>query len=393
MKVLVAIPTTNQMYSGIGRAIVELTRRMSPRVEFTFALDDRDPRSLHRVWDLASPIGAPVLIGPHRFEPDCVEPRNDRLPEMIRGDRWDAVELVGFANAATGRAVLDHLDDRTVLCYTPHDQPLWTVPMSPEQQANVASIHRRVIGRADLVLADSEAERRSLQRLAPGLLNCETLPLGCDFEAFDPGPPDRPPQLLFVGDLAEIRKRFDRVIGVFSRILRKWPDYRLVVIGNRSNEAADRIPDELRHAVDLRGYVSEVELRAAYSSSRALILLSDVEAFGLPILESLASGTPVLLGRLETTESLFHGFEGAHFCPPDDPEGTFAVADRLLDDWRSAVSRARADRPALRAAFDWGRLADRKWESLKAAWARRNARDWRRVDAPLGAWTRVPAAR
>jgi glycosyltransferase involved in cell wall biosynthesis len=139
--------------------------------------------------------------------------------------------------------------------------------------------------------------------------------------------------------------------------------------------------------------VSEVELRAAYSSSRALILLSDVEAFGLPILESLASGTPVLLGRLETTESLFHGFEGAHFCPPDDPEGTFAVADRLLDDWRSAVSRARGDRPALRAAFDWGRLADRKWESLKAAWARRNARDWRRVDAPLGAWTRVPAAR
>lgn len=373
MRVLVAIPTTNQMYSGIGRAIVELCRRLCDRVEFAFALDDRDPRSIRRVWELADSIGARMMVGPHRFEPDCVEPANLRLPSIIEGSRWDVIELIGFANAATGRAVLGHIDERTALCYTPHDQPLWTVSMSPEQEANVAAVHRRVIERSDVVLADSEAERRSLQGRAPGRLNCETLPLGCDFEAFDAGPPDRPPQLLFVGDLAESRKRFDRVVDVFSRILERRPEYRLVVIGNRSDESADLIPDAIRHAVELRGYVSEPELRASYGLSRALILLSDVEAFGLPILESLASGTPVLLGRLETTLSLFSGCLGAHFCPLDDPGGTFAVAERLLGDWRSAVGSARADRANLRSSFDWGPLADQKWRALAAAWSRRNA--------------------
>lgn len=373
MRVLVAIPTTNQMYSGIGRAIVELCRRLHDRVEFTFALDDRDPRTLRRVWEFAAPLGIPMIVGPHRFLTDCVEPFNERLPELISTNRWDAIELIGFANAATGRAVLDRIDDCTALCYTPHDQPLWTVPMSPGQEANVANVHRDVVARSDLVLADSPAEREILQRLAAARLNCVSLPLGCDFEAFETGPVDRPPQLLFVGDLAEVRKRFDRVIDVFAHVLDRWQHARLVVIGNRSEESANRIPPELRHAIHLRGYVSESELREAYASSRALLVLSDIEAFGLPILEALVSGTPVLLGRLETTMSLFGDCPGAHFCPLDDREGRRVVVDRLLENWQSAVVKARADRPRLRSIFDWGRLADRKWELLQAAWARRNA--------------------
>lgn len=376
MRVLVAIPTTNQMYSGIGRAIVELSRRLHDRVEFTFALDDRDPRTLRRVWEFTAPLDIPMIVGPHRFLPDCVEPFNERLPDLVSSNHWDVIELVGFANAATGRAVLERINDRTALCYTPHDQPLWTVPMSPEQESNVASVHSQVIVRSDLVLADSPAERESLQRLAPGRLNCVSLPLGCDFDAFEAGSVERPPQLLFVGDLAEIRKRFDRVLDVFSHVLTRWPDARLVVIGNRSEESADRIPPAIRHAVDLRGYVSEFELRQAYATSRALLVLSDVEAFGLPILEALVSGTPVLLGRLDTTVSLFGECSGAHFCPLDDGVGTRAVVDRLLENWESAIVGARADRPRLRSLFDWDRLADRKWRALCAAWTRRNAWDW-----------------
>ena len=373
MRALLAIPTTNQMYSGIGRAIVELARRLRDRVDLTVALDDRDPHAIRRVWDVARQIGAEVRVGRHRFETDCVEPLNAELGGIIDEGGWDLIELVGFANAATGRVVLDRIDDRTALCYTPHDQPLWTVPMTPEQAGNVAEVHRRVIDRADVVLADSPAERRELQLLAPQRLNCVDVPLGCDFDAFDAGPPERPPQLLFVGDLAEIRKRFDRVVGLFERVLAGSPEYRLVVIGNRSDEAAGRIPATIRHAVDLRGYVDERALRTAYGSSRALLLLSDVEAFGLPILEALVSGTPAVLGGLETTSSLFGDCAGAHFVPLDDPGGTFAVVDRLLGRWRDAVAEATADRPRLRSAFDWDRLADRKWRALRAAWFRRNA--------------------
>lgn len=378
LRVLVAVPTTNQMYSGIGRAIVELCRRLRDRAAFTFALDDRDPRSLRRLWEFAAMHRMPIRVGPHRLDPDCVDPTNLDLPAVIRGGDWDAIELVGFANAAVGRDVLEHLDDRTALCYTPHDQPLWTVPMSEAQRVNVAEVHRRVLRRADLVLADSPAEARQLEASGASTFHCLSLPLGCDFDAFDLGPPDRLPQLLFVGDLAEIRKRFDRVVAVFEHVLRSRPDYRLVVIGNRSDSSTDRIPAAIRHAVDLRGYVAEADLRASYGSCRALLLLSDVEAFGLPILEALACGTPVVLGRLETTAGLFGDCPGAHFCPLDDPAGTLAVVDRLLGDWRTAVAAARADRPRLRSAFGWDHLADRKWRALSEACALRGTSIGRR---------------
>jgi len=380
MKVLVAIPSTNQMYSGVGRALVELSKRLADRVDFTFAIDERDPRSLRILWDFTSAQGMSMKVGPHRMTPDAVDPANESLGDLVRGQRWDLIELVGFANANTGRAVLETIGDATALAYTPHDQPLWTVPMPAEARASVEVTHREVLQRADVTFADSEVEARRLRLVSNGRARCRALPLGCDFEAFEIGPLERPPQLLFVGDLAEIRKRFDRVLEVFERLHRRRPEYRLTVIGNRSEEAARLIPEHLRAAIDLKGYVEETELREAYRMSRALLITSDVEAFGLPILEALVVGTPVILGRLETTASLFSDCAGAHFGPLEDPAGLAETADCVLTDWRGAVRAACADRDRLRSRFDWDSLADRKWEALRAAWFRRAG--WSEIHGP-----------
>lgn len=248
--------------------------------------------------------------------------------------------------------------------------------MSAEQATRTAQIHQQVLRRADVVLADSPAERRQLQMLVPGRNHCQYLPLGCDFDSFRPGPVDRPPKLLFVGDLNEIRKRFDRVLQVFERLLVKRSELRLLVVGNRSMEAGDGLPESIRSAVELRGYLDESELRRTYSESLGLFLLSDVEAFGLPILEALASGTPVFLSRLETTESLFGDFQGARFCPADDLEGTFEVVERSLAKGSALIAETIADRPRLRDVFDWNRLADQKWRALASAWYRKQCWAW-----------------
>ena len=92
----------------------------------------------------------------------------------------------------------------------------------------------------------------------------------------------------------EPRKRFDRVLDLFGRLRAVRPGLRLVVIGNRSDQAGGLLPEAHRDAIDLRGYVGEAPLRRAYAESRGLVLLSDFEAFGIPILEALASGTPVV---------------------------------------------------------------------------------------------------
>lgn len=375
MRVLVAMPSTNQMYSGVGRALMELSRRMAGRVAYEFAVDDLNGRNLELLRSFADEHAMPVHVGEHECDPRFVEPRNRDLPGLLdRGD-WDAIELVGFANAGTGRAVLSGIGDR-VLSYTPHDQPLWTVPMSEDQQANTSQTHRDVIERADVVFADSPHERDELQRLAPGRSHVEFHPLGCSFDEFEAGTVERPLRLLFVGDLNEIRKRFDRVVAVLERLLERFPSLRLMVVGNKSDGMAGRIPRAVRSAIDLRGYVTEAELRGLYRACRGLLLFSEVEAFGLPILEAMACGTSVYLSDLPTTRSLFGAFRSAVFCDVDDLEGTVARIAVGIGGGTRPIAAAIAERAVLRERFEWDRLASRKADALAAAWWRRRRWAW-----------------
>lgn len=372
MKVLCVLSSSNQMYSGIGRAVFELTKRMSDRVEYAFAMSHGGEKNFAILQRFCDEYGLRLHAGIPRSRGDSLDVGNDALPGLLRQEKWDAVECICWANAATNEVVLDHIGDM-VLAYTPHDQPAWTVPMSPTQAAHIEDVHSRLLRRADVVFCDSPWERRELQNRLPSLNNCTHISLGCDFSQFEAGPPPRRDQLLFVGDLAEPRKRFDRVLAVFSRLLLHRPSLRLVVVGNRSDAIQGSIPAHLRHACTLRGYVSEDQLRRVYRESAGLLLLSDFEAFGIPILEALASGTPVFLSEQGATESLFAGFRGAHFCPADDLERTLAIIDGTLARGNEGVDEVIRDRSRLQAAFDWDHLAMRKWDALAAAWFKRHA--------------------
>jgi glycosyltransferase involved in cell wall biosynthesis len=372
MRVLYVLSGSNQMYSGIGRAIFELCRRMAGRVDYEFTITREADRNLALLRAFCEQHGYPLHFANGKPREDSLDRVNEVLPGLLREKRWDVVECLGWACAATNEPILEHLDDR-VLAYTPHDQPTWTVPMSAAQAARIEDVHARMLRRSDVVLCDSPWERRALQARAPGLNNCTFLSLGCDFQQFQPGPLRRREQLLFVGDLAEPRKRFDRLIAIFARLIQHRPALRLVVIGNRSDEARGLIPASLRHACTLMGYVSDQVLRRAYRESAGLLLFSDFEAFGIPILEALASGTPVFLTRQDATESLFRSFQGVHFCVPDDVEATANLIELTLARQQDAIAEVIREGPRLRSAFDWDQLAARKCEALAAAWFRRHA--------------------
>lgn len=376
MRVLTVLSSSNQLYSGIGRAVFATADALRDRVEQEFAIDDREPKNVAILNAFAGPRGMPVHLGRGRKRPEALDYGNEDLGELLRDPgRWDAIECVCWANGDTNRAVLDAIGP-SPLIFTPHHQPPWSVPMGPGQEAFTDAVYSAMLSRSDLVLCDSPWERTELRRIYGGLGQARVVPLGCDFAGFRPGPEARPPRLLFVGDLAEPRKRFDRVVALMERLLPAHPDLRLVVIGHRSDSDLGVLPARVRRACLPMGYVDEPTLRAAYASSLGLVLLSDFEAFGIPILEALASGTPVFLGRLGPTESLFGDCRGAHFCPLDDPGETAAIVGRVLREPAKALRLAIGDVPRLQSRFDWGSLAREKWAAMSAAWAWRCRWSW-----------------
>lgn len=371
MRVLNVLSSSNQLYSGIGRAVFAFCDRLSDRVDWEFAIDDLNPASVATLRAFADPRGIPVHVGTGRKRPEALDNGNQDLPSLLREGRWDLIECVCWANGDTNKDILESIGE-TPLAFTPHHQPEWSVPMAGEQARFTEDVYSDTIRRSDVVLCDSTWERGEIWGKSNGRANARYVPLGCDFSAFTAGEIDRKPQLLFVGDLAEPRKRFDRVVALTQRLLPRFPDLRLVVIGNRSESAGDLIPEAIRGSCDLRGYVSETELRATYANSLGVVLLSDFEAFGIPILEAMATGTPAFFSDLEPTRGLFFGCLAAHPCPADDPDGTAERVGHVLENRAESVRLAIADRTRLASRFDWKTLAAAKWSCLAAAWSMRN---------------------
>jgi glycosyltransferase involved in cell wall biosynthesis len=142
------------------------------------------------------------------------------------------------------------------------------------------------VRRAARVLAISERTKRDLVELY-GVPEQKVVvtPLGVD-PAFTPGRDGRGTYLLFVG---AIQERKDPLAAAAAASAVGLP---LVAVGPEKDK---RLAGELRLAgADVRGYVSKQELADLYRGAAALVLPSRYEGFGLPVVEAMASGLPVV---------------------------------------------------------------------------------------------------
>jgi glycosyltransferase involved in cell wall biosynthesis len=126
------------------------------------------------------------------------------------------------------------------------------------------------------------------------------LPAGVRLERFPPNlePRTGPPRLLFSASLADPRKRADLAVAVLARVLERHPESRLGLSGEGDAgwvlSAASRLGTPVRAAIDVLGAGDPDEVPGRYRSATVTILPSEHEALGLALLESLASGTPVV---------------------------------------------------------------------------------------------------
>jgi glycosyltransferase involved in cell wall biosynthesis len=207
----------------------------------------------------------------------------------------------------------------------------------------------RAARRADHVLVVSERTRQDVEErygLAPEKVT--VTPNGVD-PSFSPGG-ERDGYLLFVG---AIQRRKDPLAALDAARAVGLP---LVVAGPEKEPALAR---RLREGgADLRGYVSKTELADLYRGAAALVLPSRFEGFGLPVLEAMACGTPVVAAP----EPALREVAGDAAVYAED------------GDFGAAVGRALGERDRLSAAgLERARLFS--WQET----ARRTADVYRRV--------------
>jgi glycosyltransferase involved in cell wall biosynthesis len=164
------------------------------------------------------------------------------------------------------------------------------------------------------------------------------------------------PYFLYVGNL-EPRKNLERLIEGFARMPGK--DYQLIIAGNRwyHGEAAEAKARALglNGRVKFLGYVPRAELPALFSGATAFVYPSLLEGFGLPILESMACGTPVITSNNSSMKEIAQ--DAAVLIDPTDGREMTEALVRMSEDrrLREDLSRRGLNRAA---EFSWAKTAE-----------------------------------
>jgi glycosyltransferase involved in cell wall biosynthesis len=194
--------------------------------------------------------------------------------------------------------------------------PLFFPEEYPRQQHYFRHLVPRVLRRSRVVVADSESTRQEvLRRYALPAAQVRVVYPGFDPERFHhgderPRPASEIPYLLYVGNLLP-HKNLLRLVEAFAEVRRRCP-CRLVIRGagrpahTRALEARIEALG-VSDAVDVVEYAGIDALRDLYARAACLVYPSLAEGFGLPILEAMASGTPVVTSNISSLPEVAGG--------------------------------------------------------------------------------------
>ncbi len=229
---------------------------------------------------------------------------------------------------------------------------------------------RQSVARAQHIITISESTKRDLIHLfAISANKIEVIPPGVEPEFFEEveGPAleqfcrgkNLPEHfVLFIGT-QEPRKNIPALIRAFAQAKSHVHlPHRLVIAGGRGwlDDAIERTIEELdlQHDVIRPGFVAQEELPLWYRAADAFVYPSQYEGFGLPPLEALAAGTPVITSNCSSLPEVVG--DAALLIAPRDQEGLAQALERVLTEpsLREELSmrgRARA------REFTWARTA------------------------------------
>jgi glycosyltransferase involved in cell wall biosynthesis len=301
---------------------------------------------LHRLWQrLRLPIPVEAITGPLDifYSPDFV------LPPTRRGTR-------------------------TLL--TVHDLSFLYHPDAfvPSLREYLERVVPRSVARADRVLADSEATRGDLiAHFGTPPEKVQVLYSGVDPRfrpEREPAEKERlkanygveAPYVLSVGTL-QPRKNYIRLIKAFANL--QPANLQLAIAGGRGWLYEDIFAEVEKHGdrVHILGFVDDADLPALYRNAVLFVFPSLYEGFGLPVLEAMACGTPVVCSNASSLPEVAD--DAALIVDPFDVDGLAEAMARMLED--AELRREMAVKGLAQAArFTWQKAARQLMDAFEA---------------------------
>jgi glycosyltransferase involved in cell wall biosynthesis len=165
--------------------------------------------------------------------------------------------------------------------------------------------------------------------------------------------------ILFVGILSP-QKNLLTLVRAYAKSRLPATGVRLVFAGSDQENYGSVIRDTAKLVgveglLDLPGFVSKRALRALYRSAVCVVLPSHGEGFGLPLVEGMASGTPILAANRQAIPEVLR--DAGSLFEPDDVDDIAALLNRVAEDSTFREDLARRSRGG-RQRFSWEKTAE-----------------------------------
>ena len=266
---------------------------------------------------------------------------------------------------------------RRPLVVTVHDLTLYRTAwaMQDETRAALEKKLARTLARAHAIITPTATVRSEL--LERGGAAADAVHVTWEAGRLDAAPvgdlPAGVPQrfVLHVGTI-EPRKNLAVLLAAWPRLRALRPDAPPLVLCGKRGWRHESIGPDLARAAEEGwllhvGYAPDAALHGLYRRAAAVVCPSVYEGFGLPLVEAMAAGAPLVCSDIPVFREV--AAEAAVFVPPDDAEAWARALVRLLSD-ADLASGLRAAGAARSQRFSWQRTAERTLAILSAAAAR-----------------------
>lgn len=176
--------------------------------------------------------------------------------------------------------------------------------------------------------------------------------------------------ILFLGTL-EPRKNVGAVLDAYTRLLARRPDMPRLLLAGRPTPAASEWLARLRveplaGRVSHLGYIADAEREDLYRGARVLVMPSLDEGFGLPALEAMSAGVPVVVSNRGSLPEVV-GDAGVQVDPADVPALADAIERAIVDrEWAMRAARAGLARARVFASDEAARTLHRAYREAVA---------------------------